>query len=778
MINPKLADANLRNWISGSSPGVLDGLGAAIEDEGFREAIRAKRVIDVRLSGDPERPLLPGSEILRYDEDGETFDRMPDEHSFGLVIVAGILQRVVNPFRLLAQLQPLLIDQGALLISAPMRELFVSGRELLPHEQLDLQRRFYTIASLFLDVQAAWGMESFNLRFAREYNVVSGDRALERRPYALIAVFEKQPERAIAPLVPTIRVDRAPAVVSRSEDEALLAIDVTQVLAPALTPAEIERVCILKLDHIGDFIMALPVFDDVRTMFPKAKITFVCGSWNVALATDLGSFDEVIACDFYTHNGPGTPMQSALARQRLGAQFEGRMFDIAIDLRVPTDSRDIIALVPARYRAAIGRPDAYPFLDVALPAFDAFNVSCEAEPEAARIVLPADAFSYNGAVASPPEFRLLCPPEKVRDIIWGPYITLGRGAYTATWLLSSAGGAVEVEVDVAVHDHETDRTTKIRQETIEVGESGPSRTVEFELYADIARVEFRTRLRSDDGSASLIFTGVTLERITGRPTTRQLAPGQVHMKEQMSLLLALVRTRLFAPAQSAADVRRRLMVNRARPAVPFFAVVPYSNSELRNWPLANFRALARLILDETDASVRLIGSAAQTADLDAFSREIAGDAHAPRVENYAGEPWSKTYASLVEAEAVISNNSGIAHMAGALGANVVAIYSASHQVVEWGPIGPRVNTIQAALPCGQCGFDTMPECLHGHRCMQMIDPRSVLDVLQDTASETFHASGVRGARGGKPGGDRMNTAAEPLVNRVRAAVQRAVSPRR
>lgn len=63
----------------------------------------------------------------------------------------------------------------------------------------------------------------------------------------------------------------------------------------------ISRVLILKLDHLGDFIMSLPVLE-------RASPVRRCddrpgrGSWNSEMARELGLADRVIAFDAFSSN--------------------------------------------------------------------------------------------------------------------------------------------------------------------------------------------------------------------------------------------------------------------------------------------------------------------------------------------------------------------------------------------------------------------------------------------------------------------------------------------
>src|SRR5271167_106161 len=64
-------------------------------------------------------------------------------------------------------------------------------------------------------------------------------------------------------------------------------------------PPEIQRILVLKLDHLGDFIIGLPALHALRELFPAAHIRLVCGRWNQGSARDCGLADEVRTFDFF-----------------------------------------------------------------------------------------------------------------------------------------------------------------------------------------------------------------------------------------------------------------------------------------------------------------------------------------------------------------------------------------------------------------------------------------------------------------------------------------------
>ena len=115
------------------------------------------------------------------------------------------------------------------------------------------------------------------------------------------------------------------------------------------------RIAILKLDHIGDFAVALPALRHLREGFPDATIVLVCGPWNVPLASQLGWFDRVVAFNAYDASRRIDQDGAAERATRFAALDLGR-FDLAIDLRHEPDTRSLLAMVDANWRAGFQAP--------------------------------------------------------------------------------------------------------------------------------------------------------------------------------------------------------------------------------------------------------------------------------------------------------------------------------------------------------------------------------------------------------------------------------------
>ncbi|MDX8470197.1 glycosyltransferase family 9 protein [Mesorhizobium sp. VK23B] len=127
------------------------------------------------------------------------------------------------------------------------------------------------------------------------------------------------------------------------------------------------RVLVLKLDHVGDFWMALGPLKELRRRFSHAHITLAVGSWNIETAREFGLADDYIAFNFFSRN-------PAQAERREEAASIGQMltgdFDLAIDMRVPDETRPVLLAVPARHRAAIVDRYGTDGIDIAIAPFN------------------------------------------------------------------------------------------------------------------------------------------------------------------------------------------------------------------------------------------------------------------------------------------------------------------------------------------------------------------------------------------------------------------------
>jgi heptosyltransferase II len=146
----------------------------------------------------------------------------------------------------------------------------------------------------------------------------------------------------------------------------------------------------------------------------------------------------------------------------------------------------------------------------------------------------------------------------------------------------------------------------------------------------------------------------------------------------------------------------------------------------KRWPAAHFAALAQSVLKEKpNASVVLLGSSSDRAIGDAI---VSGAASQGRIFNWCGTPsLDEAIAIISLCSKVVSNDSGLMHIAAALQVPQVAIFGSSDPN-HTPPNSAKAIIISLHLPCSPCH---QRECPLGHlNCLNQISPESVFAALQ------------------------------------------------
>jgi heptosyltransferase-2 len=151
----------------------------------------------------------------------------------------------------------------------------------------------------------------------------------------------------------------------------------------------------------------------------------------------------------------------------------------------------------------------------------------------------------------------------------------------------------------------------------------------------------------------------------------------------------------------------------------------------KRWPAIHFAELAKSL----DAPVMLLGSAKEAA----LCGEIAGAAGPGRCIDLAGKTsLIDAFALISAARAVISNDSGLMHVAAAFGVPQVAVFGSSSPR-HTPPLNDNARVIwlkddasyQPPLDCSPC---FQRECPLGHtRCLYDLTPERVLGALSAAA---------------------------------------------
>jgi heptosyltransferase-2 len=173
-----------------------------------------------------------------------------------------------------------------------------------------------------------------------------------------------------------------------------------------------------------------------------------------------------------------------------------------------------------------------------------------------------------------------------------------------------------------------------------------------------------------------------------------------------------------APAEIA-EWRRRRGLDGGGPVV---ALAPGAVGKSKRWPAANWGVIPGELRRHA-IGVWVLGGPAEKV----LAQEIVAQSGGAAID-LTGDDLREAIVALAAASACISNDSGLLHVAAALGTPSVGIFGPTSPW-HWAPLNPLAATIEAEteISCRPCH---KPECrmLH-HRCMRDIGPERVLQAV-------------------------------------------------
>jgi hypothetical protein len=439
------------------------------------------------------------------------------------LVVSALRLQDIGDYRsaLQAWFAPLRIG-GRLVIAVPHAFLF--ERQLgLPSRWRPQQRRLYTPRSLLEEVEEALVPNTYRVRHLGDldagYDYLMDDEAPPAGSSEIVLVLEK-----IAAPPWTLLLTPEPDVLTERRDAPDYQFEPPRTRVEVEARPRLSRVLLLKLDHMGDFIMGLPALERARALFADAEITLVVGSWNLDMARSLGLADRVVAFDVFPRNSSeeevDVPGKAALFQQAFPEPY-----DLAVDLRSDPDTRFLLRLAKAALRAGIGTRAQFPFLDIFLPVD-----FTRGEPEAAKefAFRPLDFASQGSTTRTAHRIRAeAARAERDCAIVWGPYRHLRAGRYLFEPYVEVEPGSGVVLFDVALDAH------RVAEAYVE----GPvARRFAFTVEAERASFEFRIWTVGEEPSLSFSLFGGRL--------IREGAASTLHQSEYLSLLLELIAMRL------------------------------------------------------------------------------------------------------------------------------------------------------------------------------------------------------------------------------------------
>jgi ADP-heptose:LPS heptosyltransferase len=159
----------------------------------------------------------------------------------------------------------------------------------------------------------------------------------------------------------------------------------------------------------------------------------------------------------------------------------------------------------------------------------------------------------------------------------------------------------------------------------------------------------------------------------------------------------------------------------SRPLVVFHVG---AGTAAKEWPVESWRELVGRAIVELGATVVLIGG----------QRDRYRAAQILEYRNWPGVADATGRLALVETAALLENcdafvgcDSGPAHLAAAVDAPAIVLFSGTNHLDQWRPWGRRVSVLRHAVACSPCHSETCP--LAAHPCMKGLNAQQVAQRL-------------------------------------------------
>ncbi len=204
-----------------------------------------------------------------------------------------------------------------------------------------------------------------------------------------------------------------------------------------------------------------------------------------------------------------------------------------------------------------------------------------------------------------------------------------------------------------------------------------------------------------------------------------LALSQLLNEEQSASTTSNLVPKLNVSATADQSVQTKLLNAKVDPANIYVMCPGAEYGPTKRWPTSHFAQLAqKLITSNSLSQIILLGSKGDRALAQEIQSQANQDSH---IHNWCGDTsLDEAIALIGMSKAVISNDSGLMHIAAALKTPQVAIFGSSDPA-HTPPLSDKAKVIWLNLPCSPCH---KRECPLGHlKCLNNILPEQVFATL-------------------------------------------------
>jgi heptosyltransferase III len=182
-------------------------------------------------------------------------------------------------------------------------------------------------------------------------------------------------------------------------------------------------------------------------------------------------------------------------------------------------------------------------------------------------------------------------------------------------------------------------------------------------------------------------------------------------------------TRLAVAPEASGRIAHRLRAEGIEDGEPFALIHPAAAFESKTWAVENFARIAEHV---SARHVRVVAIAAPRES--AVIESLRGHARSP-LASFTDLSLPEVAALAARARLFVGNDSGVAHIAGAVGAPSVVVFGSSN-VAHWRPWSTApAEVVREEMPCAPCPGYTCSE-FAAPECIRRVTPERVVAAVE------------------------------------------------
>ena len=192
---------------------------------------------------------------------------------------------------------------------------------------------------------------------------------------------------------------------------------------------------------------------------------------------------------------------------------------------------------------------------------------------------------------------------------------------------------------------------------------------------------------------------------------------------QLGMTAPLSGTDMYVDADSREMIRSDLVqACAAQPERPLLAVAPGSRWPTKRWPVERFAQVAQELATRHDAGVVMLGDVHD----EPMAAELCQRLSVPVLNRVGQLSIMQTAALLQRTRLLLSNDSGLMHMATALQVPVVAVFGPTVPEFGFYPFQAQAQVLSHPISCRPCSTKGSNRCpRRHHHCMAHIPSEKV-----------------------------------------------------